>query len=595
MAAAVIESSAGGGAAGASSLSILKPTGTAEGDLLVAVLVQDDERAGAATLSGWTTVANVPGGSAGINARTDVLAKEAGASEPSFYTFSGDGGSDDWGGVILRISGADTDPANIDSATDDAAEDSGTSINIPGITTAEDDALVLRIIGSNDVNSGAVPGSTLTGHTLEIQDGEPGDDATATVFWKEVASAGSVSSETNTASNNIDATSVTLAIYPPASAPVVVTPSPVSASWSDPGAGTSLSHSVAPESATWSAQQPATGQAVAPAPESATWASVQPAIAIATELAPVSVTWTDVATGLVIATTVSPAAGSWSAVTPAAGPVIAVTPDPVTAALAAVAPLTDIVVPNVGDFMSIWWSAVTPAVAKEFIQRPIPLEISWDTTLAITSLTHTVGVAAAGWLAVEPSASTAATVSPEPKSASWSEPGAATAIDTTVSPASVSLAAVAPASKLSTAASPAGAAWSAIAATITLIASLTPAAAAWSDAAPSTAHATSLDPVATTWAAAAPTTALVATPAPAGATWTAIAAAPDIFVPSAPAYATMFGAAWTHAALAGASFERTELVRREVGIHTSLEVAGWGYSELNAAGPTETGLDERTL
>ncbi|MBN1873625.1 MAG: VWA domain-containing protein, partial [Anaerolineae bacterium] len=125
------------------SLTINKPSGTTEGDLLIAILSTD----GNETLSppsGWTEIDR---GTAQGNAATlGVWYKVAGVSEPGFYTFT-------WSraeqavGAILRYSGADTgDPINA-SAHNTGNNDSPRA---PSITTTVDNARILRIYGADD-------------------------------------------------------------------------------------------------------------------------------------------------------------------------------------------------------------------------------------------------------------------------------------------------------------------------------------------------------------------------------------------------------------------------------------------------------------
>lgn len=79
---------------------ISKPTGTASGDLLVALLSGTD--AVVTPASGWTLIRNSAGGPGELNSYYKI----AGGSETANYTWTTDGsGSGNVGGVILRISG----------------------------------------------------------------------------------------------------------------------------------------------------------------------------------------------------------------------------------------------------------------------------------------------------------------------------------------------------------------------------------------------------------------------------------------------------------------------------------------------------------
>lgn len=135
MAAPVVESSSSVTTTTRSSTTIAKPTGTAEDDLLVLVYHQFDT--GSITLpSGFTALWNTT--YAGF-ARACTAWKVAGASEPTNYTVS-HGSSIVTGGVLLRISGADTTtPIDVSGS----AEDGSSPYVSPSITTTADDCLLI--------------------------------------------------------------------------------------------------------------------------------------------------------------------------------------------------------------------------------------------------------------------------------------------------------------------------------------------------------------------------------------------------------------------------------------------------------------------
>ena len=90
---------------GNTTLPINKPSGTVEGDLLVAVIYN---RQGPGTFtppSGWTEIASGYLVSFGVS--WGYFYKAATASEPSSYTWTDGYAGTTWAGCILRISGAD--------------------------------------------------------------------------------------------------------------------------------------------------------------------------------------------------------------------------------------------------------------------------------------------------------------------------------------------------------------------------------------------------------------------------------------------------------------------------------------------------------
>ena len=162
-------------------LTLTKPAGTAEGDLLIAQLEYNFVGTNY-TSSGWTELIHEDRTSCSIN----IMYKVAGASEPATYNFTADetAGSS-MQGAITRISGADG--TSFDTPT--GANTSGTSLTLPDATTTVDDSLVLRCIFShgNVFSGGAQP----AGHTV-LWETVPASGTFTGQAWKNQASAGSV-------------------------------------------------------------------------------------------------------------------------------------------------------------------------------------------------------------------------------------------------------------------------------------------------------------------------------------------------------------------------------------------------------------------
>ena len=125
----------------ATSIDLAKPAGVVEGDLMVAFLSKDDDN-DITPPAGWSLIESDTGDFA---VRVICYWKEAGASEPSNYTFTGD--LEQWIGSILRITGHEVgDPVNISGVA--TGED--TTPQCPDVATWADDCLILRAFGADD-------------------------------------------------------------------------------------------------------------------------------------------------------------------------------------------------------------------------------------------------------------------------------------------------------------------------------------------------------------------------------------------------------------------------------------------------------------
>ncbi len=141
---------------GSSSAALNIPSGTAVGDLLVAVMVVDGNDPITAP-AGWNVVStNVSSNRVSVG----VWWKLAGSSEPSSHTFSWTD-TEQFYGWIMRFTGHD--PASPVNAT---AVDTGSasSPNSPAVTTSVDNCMVLRIGGFDDDDM-TIGDTGLTGHT----------------------------------------------------------------------------------------------------------------------------------------------------------------------------------------------------------------------------------------------------------------------------------------------------------------------------------------------------------------------------------------------------------------------------------------------
>lgn len=139
---------------GASSgdVTINKPAGTAEGDLLVAyVLTFSQSGYGTPTIdtpAGWTKEIERTGDIYySGNTHGAVFWKKAGASEPSTYTFTNAASSNTYGNVLmLRVVGADTTtPFDVSASTNTVAPTA--NINFPSVTPTVAGTLLLAFGG----------------------------------------------------------------------------------------------------------------------------------------------------------------------------------------------------------------------------------------------------------------------------------------------------------------------------------------------------------------------------------------------------------------------------------------------------------------
>ena len=137
MAAPVIASTSHTNSGDSTSFTITKPSGTSDGDLLIAFISAQNAYT-VTNPSGWTQLYQL-NTTVGKDATTVVCYKVAGASEPSNYTWT-KSLAEKWTGGIARVTGFDSsniiDASGSNSGTDDPSPD------CPSITTVTDDALV---------------------------------------------------------------------------------------------------------------------------------------------------------------------------------------------------------------------------------------------------------------------------------------------------------------------------------------------------------------------------------------------------------------------------------------------------------------------
>lgn len=138
-------------------VSIPRPAGTVQGDLLVSCLALNGGGVtGSGVPAGWTLIAAVPGVT---NPKVFGYYRVAGASEPATYTWTLSSVVANSGG-IARYSGVD--PVQpLDGAPTTAAAGSGTSAVLPGVTTTAPNAMLVGCVGINSSSVSALISSPL--------------------------------------------------------------------------------------------------------------------------------------------------------------------------------------------------------------------------------------------------------------------------------------------------------------------------------------------------------------------------------------------------------------------------------------------------
>jgi hypothetical protein len=126
---------------------ISKPTGTAEGDLLIVALI--DDAAGNPTLpDGWTLINDIESSSSELT----VAYKVAGGSEGSDYTFAGTGC--EIRGIISRFTKS-AGTWDIE-ASSEAAEVTAVATITTASVTATDNSMLFVAYGSDDTSGGSI-------------------------------------------------------------------------------------------------------------------------------------------------------------------------------------------------------------------------------------------------------------------------------------------------------------------------------------------------------------------------------------------------------------------------------------------------------
>lgn len=175
------------GSSGSGNYTVNVPSGTVNGDLLIAVNASD-----------WSTLAleDVPtafltgtGGTTLSTSRFDsgtdsvhvALGARIASSEPASYTFPGGGGSDS-AGAIIRITGHDSTPVIAQVAPNTLTAGSG-AVNAPTITPNASNDLLICVACTDGANGGGALTWTAPSGMTEAVDVQSGTFTTLTVAY----------------------------------------------------------------------------------------------------------------------------------------------------------------------------------------------------------------------------------------------------------------------------------------------------------------------------------------------------------------------------------------------------------------------------
>jgi hypothetical protein len=206
----------------AASITINRPTGTAKGDVLIAVIAVRPQSVTITAPSGWTLVNRQNNASGSANALA-VYSRVAGSAEPASYTWSFSANTGNAGG-ILAFSGVDNaTPIDVNAGTTITA--TTTSFTAPGVTTTVTNTML--VIGHEFSSSERW---TAAGGTTEVID--VASLAVSNVLgisvlgaYRPQAAAGASGTFTATVGGNADTgAAITTALRPVVCGPVAADP-----------------------------------------------------------------------------------------------------------------------------------------------------------------------------------------------------------------------------------------------------------------------------------------------------------------------------------------------------------------------------------
>lgn len=195
-------------------ITITKPTGVVDGDLLLMVLNQRDSISVFTLPAGWTRATDLELRRTASDQMSPAIAYKIASSEPSDYTVTSDR-TQKVSAVILAYSSIDAAVFDVTPTTAHRASAyDNNSPNPPAITTTTDNAeiVTIQLVSNAEITAAGAP----TGYALRV-DHTPFDDRNILIADKAKATAGleTIGSWNNTASSEFgDSSVITLALRP---------------------------------------------------------------------------------------------------------------------------------------------------------------------------------------------------------------------------------------------------------------------------------------------------------------------------------------------------------------------------------------------
>ncbi len=184
-------------------ITINKPTGVEQGDVMIVNISKIGNDTENPTLSGWTLIAGADLGG-GTARRGSVLYKIAGASEPANYTFALGTGTNESIGAIVAFTGVDVSgPSPFDITPGSITVRNAANLLANSITTVSSNAAIIMfgMVGNDFVNFSAW-NTTSPGTLTELYDNNfDGGNVSIGAAWNIKSVAGATGDGTATVSN----------------------------------------------------------------------------------------------------------------------------------------------------------------------------------------------------------------------------------------------------------------------------------------------------------------------------------------------------------------------------------------------------------
>lgn len=208
------------------SLTVTKPSGVVDGDVMIAFVTISADKTIVAAPGGWIQLDSRSTGSATGDCLTAVWYRVA-SSEGANYVWDFSGGADA-AAAIVAYSGASTS-APVQVSGYRLMSSSATTHTSPSVSTSSDNTVTISAYGTNPVFNGDTTFTTPAGLTARAE-ADPGvgttNRAVLAVYDKVTASAGATSDKATTINNSAKGVAFTVAIAPLVAAPLNLTVQP---------------------------------------------------------------------------------------------------------------------------------------------------------------------------------------------------------------------------------------------------------------------------------------------------------------------------------------------------------------------------------